>query len=171
MLLLLQFPRCQLKDVNIREEESFKFTVDVMQDENMIAVMPISCSFWFPGEDHVQTSFSFGDILLSQLSVPYIWQYYKSTGLFAVAMLFSHTSCDQSDEACRPVKLPPPSTRSTKSKTSEPSTASTTSAPSSAVRKGAPTPETKKGQATSKAGRKTKTKEGATTGSTEAKTE
>ena len=107
MLLPLQFLRCQRKDVNIREEDSFKFTVDAMQDEKVIAVMPISRSFWFAGEDHVQTSFSFGDILLSQLSVPYICQYSKSTGLFAVAMLFSHTSCDQSVEACRPVKVPP----------------------------------------------------------------
>ena len=91
MLLPLQFPRCQRKDVNIREEDSFKFTVAVMQDEKVIAVIPISRSFWFAGEDHVQTSFSFGDILLSQLSVPYNCQYSKSTGLFAVTMLFSHT--------------------------------------------------------------------------------
>ena len=72
MLLPLQFPRCQHKNVNIREEDSLEFTVDVMQDEKVIAVMPMSRSFWFAGEDHVQTSFSFGDILLSQLSVPYI---------------------------------------------------------------------------------------------------
>ena len=170
MLLPLQFQRCQRKDVNICEEDSFKFTVDVMQDEEVIAVMPISRSFWFAGGDHVQTSFLFGDILLSQLSVPYICQYSKSTGLFAVAMLFSHTSCDQSVEACRPVKVPPPSTPSTKSTTSEPFTASTTSAPSSAVRKGGTYTTTKEGEATSKAGTKTKTKEGVTTGSTEAKT-
>ena len=30
MLLLLQFQRCQRKDVNIGEEDSFKFTVDLM---------------------------------------------------------------------------------------------------------------------------------------------
>ena len=117
-------PTCQRKDVNIREgdifkpawpatkgavqckkEDSFKFTVDVMRDEKVIAVMTISRSLWFAGEDHIQTSFSFGDILLSQLSVPYICQYSKSTGLFAVTMLFSHTSCDQSVKACRPVKV------------------------------------------------------------------
>ena len=158
MLLPLQFPRCQRKDVNIREEDSFKFTVDVMQDEKVIAVMPISRSFWFAGEDHVQTSFSFGDVLLSQLSVPYICQYSRSTGLFAVAMLFSHTSCDQSVEACRPVKVPPPSTPSTKSTTSEPFTASTMSAPSSAVRKGAPTPQPKKAKPPAKLARKPKPK-------------
>ena len=124
----------------------------------MIAVMPISRSFWFPGEDHVQTSFSFGDILLSQLSVPYICQYSKSTGLFAVARLFSHTSCDQSVEACRPVKVPPPSTPSTKSTTSEPFTASTTSAPSSAVRKGAPTTQPKKAKPPAKLAQKSKPK-------------
>ena len=140
----LQFPRCQRKDVNIREEDSLKFSVDVMEDKKVIAVMSISRSLWLAGEDHVQTSFSFGDILLSQLSVPYICQYSKSTGLFAVTMLFVHTLCNQSVETCRPVKVPPPSTPSTKSTTSEPSTASTTSAPSSAVRRGAPTPQPKK---------------------------
>ena len=124
----------------------------------MIAVMPISRSFWFTSEDHVQTSFSFGDILLSQLSVPYICQYSKSTGLFAVTMLFSHTSCDQSVEACRPVKISPPSTPSTKSSTSEPSMASTTSAPPSAVRKGAPTPQPKKAKPPAKLARKLKPK-------------
>ena len=45
MLLLLQFPRCQHKDIIVREEDSFKFTVDVMQDKKVIAVMPISRSF------------------------------------------------------------------------------------------------------------------------------
>ena len=124
----------------------------------MIAVMPISRSFWFAGEDHVQTSFLFGDILLSQLSVPYICQYSESTGLFAVTMLFSHTSCDQSVEACWPVKVPPPSTPSTKSTTSEPSTASTTSASSSAVRKGAPTPQPKKAKPPAKLAGKPKPK-------------
>ena len=124
----------------------------------MIAVMPISCSFWFAGEDHVQTSFSVGDILLSQVSVPYIHQYSKSTGLFAVTMLFGHTSCDQSVEACRPVKVPPPSTLSIKSTTSEPSRASTTSAPSSAVQKGAPTPQPKKAKPPAKLAGKPKPK-------------
>ena len=51
MLLPLQFPRCQRKDVNIREEDTFKFTVYVMQDEKVIARMPISRTFWFAGED------------------------------------------------------------------------------------------------------------------------
>ena len=106
----------------------------------------------------MQTSFSFEDILLSQLSVPYICQYSKSTGLFAVTMLFSHTSCDQSVEACRPVKVPPPSTPSTKCTTSEPSTASTTSAPSSAVQKGASTPQPKKAKPPAKLAGKPKPK-------------
>ena len=106
----------------------------------------------------MRTSFSFGDLLLSPLSVPYICQYSKSTGRFAVAMLFSHTSCDQSVKACPPVNAPPPSTPSTKSTTSEPSTASTTTAPSSAVRKGAPTPQPEKAKPPAKLAGKPKPK-------------
>ena len=106
----------------------------------------------------MQTSFSFGDILLSQLSVPYICQYCQFTALFAVAMLFSHTSRDQSVEACRPVKVQPPSTPCTKSTTSQPFTASTTSAPSSVVGQGAPTPQPKKAKPPAKLAEKRKPK-------------
>ena len=90
--------------------------------------------------------------------MPYICQYSKSTGLFAVVMLFSHNSWDQSVGACRPVKVPPQSDPSTKYTTSESSTASTTSAPSSAVQKGASTPQPKKAKPPAKLAGKPKPK-------------
>ena len=170
MLLPLQFPRCQRKDVNIREEDSSKFTVDVMQDEKVIAVKPISRSLWFAGEDHVQITFSFGDILLSQLSVVQICQYSKSTGLFAVTMLHSHTSCDQSVEgmlACQSTTAIYPIHKTHDLRTLH--GISNVSAIQCGSKGGTYT-KTKEGQAASPAGRKSKTKEGATTGSTEVKT-